>query len=324
MKRVLITGAAGFIGANLARRLVNLGHIVHLLVRPGSSLWRLEEIRAGTSLHEVDLCDVGALTTVVARVRPQWIFHLAAHGAYSWQTEARAIMETNVRGTVNLVQACLETGFESFVNTGSSSEYGWKSTAPPETCSLEPNSYYAVSKAAATLFCQFTGRSLRRNMPTLRLYSVYGPYEEPNRLMPVLVLQGLNGNYPPLTSPETARDFIYVDDVIDAYLHAATRTGADHGAVYNVGTAVQTRLSNLVAIAQKVFALHGNPVWNSMPDRNWDTSVWVADNHKIQKELPWQPSHTLEAGLRHFARWFVERPGMRQFYTLALKRSAAA
>ena len=175
-RRVLVTGAAGFVGANLARRLLADGHTVHVLLRPGSDPWRLEDIRQHLEAHEADLADEETIVSHCARLQPEWIFHLAAYGAYASQVDARRMVRTNVLGTSNLVNAALRVGFEAFVNTGSSSEYGLKDHGPSETEAIEPNSYYAVTKASATMQCQSIARRRRAPIRTLRLYSVYGPY----------------------------------------------------------------------------------------------------------------------------------------------------
>ena len=216
------------------------------------------------SLHHADLRDPERVRQTVRKVRPDWVFHLAVHGAYSWQTDTRAILDTNVLGTAHLVEACQEVGFETFVNTGSSSEYGPKCHAPSEDTWLEPDSCYAVSKAAATLFCQFTARKTGLAMPTLRLYSVYGPFEDPGRFVPSLVLRGMEGTYPPLADRATARDFVHVDDVVEAFLRVATRRPDDPGAVYNVGTGIQTTLGQAVELSQRLFGIASQPQWNSM------------------------------------------------------------
>ncbi|MCX6356677.1 MAG: NAD-dependent epimerase/dehydratase family protein, partial [Candidatus Aureabacteria bacterium] len=197
MKRVMITGATGFVGANLARRMLREKHEVHLLLRKGYQAWRIEGIRPAVSTHEVDLGNPGQLDRTVARIKPDWVFHLAAHGAYSSQTDPREMVQTNIVGTMNLVSACMKTGFDALINTGSSSEYGFKDHAPPETEWLEPNSHYAVTKASATLFCRYTAQRAKLPIITLRLYSVYGPYEEPTRLMPTLIIKGMEGVLPP-------------------------------------------------------------------------------------------------------------------------------
>jgi UDP-glucose 4-epimerase len=313
-KRVLITGASGFVGANLARRLLHDGHAVHLLVRQGYAPWRIAAIANQVQIHQVDLCDTEQLGTIVGRIQPEWIFHLAAYGAYSSQTDLQQTVQTNMIATINLVQACLQTGFEAFINTGSSSEYGFKDHAPAEDEWVEPNSYYAVTKASAALFCRYTAQRHGVHIPTLRLYSVYGPYEEPTRLMPALIMQGLRGALPPLVNPAIARDYVYTEDVNDAFVLAATQPNQAPGAIYNVGTGVQTSLRQVVDVARRTLDISAEPQWGSMPDRMWDTSVWVANNQKIRDALQWEPRYSFEQGFRAMVAWFTDHPTLRAFY----------
>ncbi len=303
MKRALITGATGFVGANLARRLLREGHEVHLLVRPGYNPWRIAAILPEIELHEVSLDDPAGLERVIKTARPDWIFHLAVYGAYSTQTDLSRIVQTNITGTINLLGASLKSGFEAFINTGSSSEYGYKDYPPTETEWLDPNSHYAWTKAAATHYCRYTAQSQGLNITTLRLYSVYGPYEEPTRLIPALILRGLHGEWPPLVNPDIARDYIYIEDVENAFLLAASNSAQEAGAVYNVGTGVQTSLREITAVAGKVLGIEFDPQWGSMPPRGWDTATWVADSHKLQTALGWQPSFGLEEGFRRTVEW---------------------
>ena len=314
MKNVLLTGACGFIGANLARTLLGSGHTVHLLVRPGSDSWRIDEIRSHVQLHELNLLDESALVHAVEEIKPDWVFHLAAHGAYSHQTDVHEIIRTNFLGTVNLVEACLKIGFESFVNAGSSSEYGLKNHAPSETEWIEPNSHYAVSKASATLYCRYTAISHRVPITTLRLYSVYGPYEEPTRLIPTLLVRGLDGQWPPMANRDIARDYVYVDDVCDALLVAASDSRIAHGSVYNIGTGTQTTLEEVVDLVRELLGVDAPVQWGSMPPRSWDTDVWVADSSRIRQETGWQFTSSLENGLAQFKRWIEQNPSHLKYY----------
>jgi nucleoside-diphosphate-sugar epimerase len=309
-RRVVVTGATGFVGANLARRLLVDGHAVHVLVRPGYTGWRLADIQSDVRLHVVGLDDRAGIERAVAEIKPEWIFHLAVHGAYSSQTDVHRIFQTNVLGTVNLVEACLLTGFGAFVNTGSSSEYGFKDHPPSEQEWLEPNSHYSVTKVATTQYCRFTAQSRKLHMPTLRLYSVFGPYEEPTRLLPTVMVRALEGELPPLVNPRIARDFVYVDDVVEAYLLAATTHQREPGAVYNV----QTTLEDVVACVQRVAGVTATPSWGSMPDRKWDTTSWVADNRKIVAELGWSPRYDFEQGFRLMRDWFLSKREMVELY----------
>jgi len=303
MKRALVTGAAGFIGANLTRRLLDRGDEVHAIVRPETSLWRLDRISADLHLHRSDLRDEREILDLVERVRPDWVFHLAAHGGYDHQSDVGRIVQDNTALTIRLVDACLKTGFESFVNTGSSSEYGFKDHAPPESDALEPNSVYAVTKAAATLYCAFKGRQSGARLATLRLYSVYGPWEEPRRFVPSLVAAGLDRTLPPLTSPDTARDFVFIDDVVDAYVLAAASEGTEPGAIFNVGTGTQTTLRQMVALIRRLLPIDQEPSWNSMADRQWDTRVWVADSRRIRESIGWSAQVQVAEGLARTIDW---------------------
>jgi nucleoside-diphosphate-sugar epimerase len=315
MKRVLITGATGFVGAHLARRLLREGHEVHALVRPGYTGWRIESIRADVRLHELDMDDDEALNARVAQIRPEWVFHLAVHGAYSSQTSLKQMVQTNIISTFNLVEACLKTGFEAFINTGSSSEYGFKDHAPDETEWVDPNSYYAVTKVSATQFCRHVAIQHDAHIVTLRLYSVYGPYEEPARLMPTLIRHGFKGELPPLVNPDIARDYVYTDDVDDAYLLAAS-TQVPRGAVYNVGTGVQTTLREVVDVARRTLNIPAEPQWGTMPDRKWDTSVWVSNPARIGRELGWQPRVSFADGFKRMADWLREHREYHAIYGL--------
>jgi nucleoside-diphosphate-sugar epimerase len=303
MKRVLVTGATGFVGSNLARRLVSRGDDVHLLLRPEHASWRLEGLRERVRLHEADISDADQVGAVVDVVKPQWIFHLAAHGAYSFQNDVQRMVRTNVLGTVNLLEAGRRAGFEAFVHAGSSSEYGLQDHAPSEDERPEPNSPYAVTKLAATGFCRLFGRSASLPVATLRLYSVYGPFEDPRRLIPRLIVKGLAGEWPPLVDPSVARDFTFVDDVCDAFILAADKSGGEPGAIYNLGTGRQTTLREVVDVARDVLGITSHPAWSSLPRRSWDTDCWVADCGQIRAVLGWQARVDFSDGFRRTVDW---------------------
>lgn len=303
-RRALVTGAAGFIGANLTRRLVADGHDVHCLVRPGSDGWRLAAIAGEAEVSEIDLNDSRSLLEYLAESQPQWVFHLAAHGAYSWQTDVSRIVATNLGATVTLGEACAKSdACEALVNAGSSSEYGYVRHPPAETEVPQPNSHYAVGKVAATLYLRFLAQRTGFRTTTLRLYSVYGPWEEPNRLIPKLAVEGLMGRLPRLADPNTARDFVYVDDVCEAFVRAARSGGNKPGEVFNVGSGTQVTLREAVDIAIEQLPIERDPEFGTMEPRDWDTNVWVADPGLIKQQLGWQAGTSFAAGFSRFTRW---------------------
>jgi nucleoside-diphosphate-sugar epimerase len=308
--RAFVTGASGFVGAGLCRRLLADGHEVVAVVRPATDLWRLQDLDGSVQTVAVDLGDQAAMSRVLASTRPEWVFHLAAHGAYSWQNDTREILTVNTVATAGLLDLCRDADVRAFVHAGSSSEYGVRESAPGEYDALDPNSTYAVSKAAATHYARLLSRTQDRHIVVLRLYSVYGIYEQPRRLMPTLIANGLRGSLPPLVSPDIARDFVYLDDVCDAFVSAAEAEQLERGSVFNVGSGRQTTLGELVDLVRAEWAISDDPDWGSMEARKWDTSTWVADISRIRAELGWTPRFDLPSGIERMASWMRASPDM--------------
>lgn len=317
--RALVTGAGGFVGANLAATLSRAGHEVVAWVRPGSPTWRLDHLADVVEIAPVDLLDADAIEAGVRSARPDWVFHLAAHGAYSWQRDPERIMQTNLVATVRLLAACQRHGFSAFVHAGSSSEYGFQDHAPHEDELPEPNSDYAVMKAAATLHCRFVAQRDDVHVVTLRLYSVYGPWEEPGRLMPTLVARGLEGRLPPLVSPDTPRDFVSASDAERAFLLAAERTDAERGSVFNIGSGRQTTLREVVEVAREQLSIEAEPQWGSEPQRSWDAAVWVGDARRAEEQLGWTAADDLPTGFARLATWLRESPTLWSRYEIAAR-----
>ncbi|MDQ6778400.1 MAG: NAD-dependent epimerase/dehydratase family protein [Actinomycetota bacterium] len=309
----LVTGAGGFVGANLVRHLLATGHDPVAVVRPGGDSWRLADVDGAIEVVELDLLDPSGIDRTVRAERPEVIFHLAAYGAYSWQSQLDTMLAVNVRATEALLEAAREIGAR-LVTAGSSSEYGFQANPPREIDCVEPNSYYAVTKAAATHLCRLAAATHGQSAVTLRLYSVYGPWEEPGRMMPALVLRALAGGWPPLTAPSTARDFVWVGDACAAFLTAATSELADPGAVFNIATGSQTTLRQLVDVARDVFDVEAEPTWATMAPRAWDTSSWVGDPSAAAVGLGWHATTPLANGLELCAGWFRARTEIARRY----------
>lgn len=300
--KVVVTGATGFVGACLTRRLLERGDEVHLFVRPESNRWRIAGLLGDVVQHAVELRDPEAVTGAVAAIRPQGVFHLATYGGFSFQQDAGTIFAANLGGTMNLVGACQKVGFDFLVNTGSSSEYGIKSLPMKESDLLEPLGDYAVSKAAATLFCR--SEALRKDQPivTLRVFSPYGPWDDPQRLIPYVMSSLLLQTAPVLSSPRAVRDYLYIDDAIDAYL-AVTGAAIVPGAIYNVGSGRQSEVGSVVA---KIAARIGSPsvpVWGKRELPRGEPAAWVADVTALQSRVSWRPAVALDDGLQKTIDW---------------------
>jgi len=315
MKRIAVTGASGFVGANIARRLVRDGHETHLLLRSSYRPWRLEEITRDVHLHRIELHEAAGVGKVLRQIRPDWVFHLAAYGNYPAQKNWTAMIETNLMGAVALVDACVEIGVEAYVQTGSSSEYGFKDHPTREDEVIYPNSHYAITKAGATHYAQLAARQFGLHAVTLRLYSIYGPYEEPCRFIPTLLTHGLKGRLPPLVAPDVGRDFVYVDDAVEAMLAVAALPQLPRGSVYNVCSGRQSTVASVVSLARELLAIAEEPVWSSLESRSWDTNTWVGVPDAIGRDAQWRASTDLRSGLQKTLEWLRQHPELCDIYS---------
>ena len=310
MHRVFVTGGTGFIGANLIRRLLREGCKVHVAVRETTSDWRIRDIRDEIQLHVVNLADATSTASLLRDVAPDTIYHLASFGSSSWQTDFALMIDSTLLSTHNLLQAASGLDVATFVYTGSSSEYGIKDHACGEGEPLEPNSHYAVLKAAASHLCCLAAKE---NVPAvvMRLYSAYGPFEHPNRLVPTLLVKSLEKRYPPLVEPGIARDFVYVDDVIDALLLASN---AKPGNIYNIRSGEMSTIESVVTAVRRLAKIEDEPEWGGMANRDWDTTHWAGDSSRARTELGWEAENSLDDGLEQTLRWLKDTPGMLEYY----------
>jgi dolichol-phosphate mannosyltransferase len=325
---ILITGASGFVGANLYKRIAAVRDDVFAVVRrePG---WRLADAPEDKVIA-ADLNDAAVAKNLVATIRPQTILYCLAYGAYSFEEDAKLIYETNAVALVNFVELLSQSGFAAFVHAGSSSEYGTRSAAPSETALCEPNSHYAVSKVAAANYIYFAGKTKHLPCVNLRLYSVYGPLEDTSRLIPNLVRKALDNQLPPFVDPRTSRDFVYVDDVCDAFILAAAKMNPDiYGESINVGSGAKTTIKDLAELTRQVFKVAQEPNFGAMAGRAWDLADWYADARKAETLLGWRAQTSLGDGLQATARWIADltdddlKKGTKRFNT-SRKRSVSA
>lgn len=307
---IVVFGASGFIGANLFEQLFRVRQTtgtadVYALTHDATKAWRLKllDVTAENIIH-CDILSGTSVKDVFDKIKPRTIFNLAAYGAYSKQKNVGLTYETNVLGTVNILENC--TPDMVYIHAGSSSEYGFNCTAPKETDRVEPNSHYAVSKVSAAYTLEYYAKMHQLNTLNLRLYSIYGGWEEPDRLIPRLVEETRSGNWPPLVSPDISRDFVYVDDCIDAFVQAALRVNPTiRGRSYNIATGKKTTMRELVEVARQTFGVTQEPVWGSMTNRNWDLSDWYGDPTAAEVDLGWKARTSLSDGLRRTADWQV-------------------
>ena len=303
---ILVLGASGFVGANLLRMLLrHRQDVVGTTSR--SPAWRLEDVPAA-NIREVDILVDLNVDQLLDDVRPRTVFNCIAYGAYSFETDGDLILRTNVMSTHALVRRLAARNIAAYVHAGSSSEYGDNAAGPEEHEFLAVNSDYAVSKAACAHLLHYYGKKRGFPCANLRLYSVYGPLEDPSRLMPNIVRHGVEGRLPPLVDPSIARDFVYVDDVCEAFVMTALALrAATFGDSFNIGTGTQTTIGELADLACDVYGISGSPSFE-MPARKWDVGSWFANGSRAHEALGWQSHTSLRDGLERMTEWYRELP----------------
>ncbi len=313
---ILVVGASGFVGANLLARILS--------VRPevtGTTLqhnaWRLKDIPAA-HIAFLDLLDASSVEDIFRRLRPRTVFHCAAYGAYAFQTDADRIYRTNLVALNGMLDAAGRHDVRAFIHAGSSSEYGMNSAGPDEGASRQPNSHYAIAKSAASDLIAFHAQVMNLPACNLRLYSVYGPYEDSSRLIPNLVHHGLEHRLPPFVAPETARDFVHVDDVVVAFVTSAVRMSPQiAGQSFNIATGRRMSMRQVADIASAQFAVSDPPRFNTMEPRPWDLTDWYGDPGKAADLLGWSARIPFEAGLERTTTWWRDILRERRFAELS-------
>jgi nucleoside-diphosphate-sugar epimerase len=289
-----VTGAGGFVGAHLARRLRADGWDVVALVRPGGDLARLRGL--DVTVVPVDLTAADATAGATRAADPDVVLHLAAGRGRADPAQRAATAAVNTTSGLHVVDAVGDR-CRAVVRLGSSTEYGDSAGPMAEDAPLRPRGWFGATKAAGSLLLTAAAAERGLRSAVLRAFQVYGPDDHPERLVPTVLRAAATGAPLPLTGPGLRRDWVFVDDVVDAVVRAATADDLPTGTVLNVGTGAQTANEELVALAEQVTGRCLDVRIGAHPGRAWDAGSWVSDPSAARAALGWAPSVDLREGL---------------------------
>ncbi|HEV2779859.1 MAG TPA: NAD-dependent epimerase/dehydratase family protein [Actinophytocola sp.] len=288
--RALVTGATGFIGAHLTSRLINLGADVHAVSRRPDN-------RAGPTWHVADLAEAAATAELIRSTAPDVVFHLASAVTGARDPKlVRPVLDANLTAAVNLLTAAVDSPGIRLVLAGSVEETRGAEATPP--------SPYAAAKSAATGYARMYHRLWDVAVTVLRVAMVYGPAQpDTAKLIPYATLSLLRGQDPELSSGTRLVDWVYVDDVVDAFL-AAADTDKAAGQVLDIGSGAQVSIRDTVELLARIVGGGGQPRFGAISDRPLDHAQ-VADPRPAAAVLGWRPTTSLEEGLRRTVAWYA-------------------
>ncbi|GAA0181786.1 NAD(P)-dependent oxidoreductase [Clostridium sediminicola] len=301
-KKALVTGAAGFIGSHLVRRLLEEGAQVAVIVRKSTKLWKLNDIKNHISICYGDIQDKDSLEKIISSYKPEYVFHLAAYGVNSQNKDYYKAIRTNIVGSVNIMELLSKTGSEKIINIGSSSEYGLINGPQTEDGVLNPLNIYGSTKAAATIIMHQIARTNDQNIVTIRPFGLFGEREEQHKIFSFIITSILKGQEVKLTSCQQFRDYIYVENLVDAMI-LACKSGIKNE-IFNIGSGKVEKLEYYV---NKIFELTKSdlkPKYGYYTQREGDMWCPCPNVDKIKTLLQWDIKISFEKGLNKTINWF--------------------
>lgn len=304
-KRVLITGANGFIGSHILERLIKYNADLSVILRESSDLWRIEEQLDKFKIYYADIRDLDSVSNCISKIKPEIVFHMAAYGVDSRKSNIYQAININILGTVNLLHALAKTGCEKFINTGTSMQYGNKEGLVDENSNYTPNNIYGSTKAASTILAHQLADDMDIDVTTIIPFGVFGEKEGSNKFFPQVILSILNHKEVNLTPCLQQRDYCYVENVVDAFLMAA-QTKKTRGMTLNIGSGITLPLRHYVELIIEKMKTDAKINYGALEYRKndlWNPKVNV---NKIKEVLDWYPVISIEEGIERTIDWYKD------------------
>jgi UDP-glucuronate decarboxylase len=301
--RVVVTGAGGFVGSRVVRRLLAEGHDVAAIVRPTTSLERLEGVADQLTMLPGDIGAPASWRAALASWRPEACVHTA------WYAEPGKYLDSTrsisaLSHSLGLLEVLAEIGCRSAVMTGTCFEYDTDAGTLTEDTPVRPRTLYAACKLALSMVAAQRASQLGIHFAWARIFYVYGPYEDTRRLVPALILTLLRGERFSATTGEQVRDYIHVDDIASALVVLAA--SASDG-VFNVCSAEPTTIRALMEEVGRLLGRGELIDFGSRPPARFEPAVIRGDNRRLRESTGWEPQRTLPGGLAETVEWWKSR-----------------
>lgn len=299
--RAFVTGATGFAGSHLTRLLVREGETVAILRRPGGDPWRVEDILPYVVCIEGDFLDLDQIRARVREFAPDTVFHLAWYGVGHKQRNDREQVGQNLMSSLALLELAAEAGCQDFIGFGSQAEYGPQNTILNEAARTDPSTLYGAVKLSTYLLGRQMATVLGMRFAWLRLFSSYGPMDEPNWMIPYLIRTLLRGEKPALTPGEQWWDYLFVEDVAAAVYAIAKSPDAE--GVFNLGSGTAHPLREIIERIRDKIDPSLPLGFDEIPYRPDQVMHLQADVTKLKTVTGWEPRIGLDEGLERTVEW---------------------
>lgn len=296
--KVLVTGSTGFIGSNLVGKLLSCEFEVYALIRPESS----QGTKRLANYKELKYIYSSSSELIYMNNIPQFdiCFNLASYGVDYRQQKLSDMINGNIKFTLNIVEFCKNNKTKLLINTGSCFEYGSNDLKQlTEKSALNPHSIYGSAKAASVIMANTYAKLNNVRMITVRPFGIYGPNEGLHKLIPQLIETIIKNKKIDMTLGEQVRDYLYVEDLVDAYIELAISDNIVNYHIYNICSSEEVTIKQLVhALCEICGYNESNFNYGALPYRDNEVMYFVGDNTKVCNVIKWRPKVSLKEGLK--------------------------
>jgi dTDP-glucose 4,6-dehydratase len=304
-----VTGGAGFIGSEFVRKAVKIGYdivVIDKLTYAGD-LERLKEVESNITFYKADITNKEFIEYIFRKEKPDIVTHFAAESHVDRSIlDASPFIETNVKGTQVLLDVAKDIGVEKFINIATDEVYGelGEEGTFRENSPLVPNSPYSASKAAADMLGRAYYKTYKLPVITVRPSNNYGPWQYPEKLIPVVILKALNNEKIPVYGTgQNVREWLFVSDCAEAVFEIIEKGKV--GEIYNVGSNQEKRNIEVVKTVLKLLNKPENLI-DFVKDRPGHDFRYSLDTTKIKKEIGWEAKIKFEEGIENTVKWYID------------------
>jgi nucleoside-diphosphate-sugar epimerase len=299
MKKILITGGTGFIGYHLSKKCLKMKwNVTSFSTKTPKNIRKLKNV----NYVICDLTKRKELEKKLKKKKFDFIVNLSGHVDHNNKINT---LNSHFKSVQNLIDSLRNNFPKKFIQMGSSAEYGGRSKPQKESAKCKAKSIYGNAKLKTTNYLINQYKKYSFPLTVLRLYQAYGPYQDINRLIPI-VIDACKKNQPfNCSDGNQFRDFIYIDDIIDAIIKCLINKNSS-GKIYNLGSGKVQKIKSIISRISRYYK-GGTPLFGKIKLRKDESKLIVANIHKIKKEINWKPKTKFNTGLKETLKYYGKK-----------------